>query len=187
VSPFHLQGGRLKATGRQTDRQTARSTFFPNSGKNYRSKWRHISEEGSIYRGMWSGTGWRAPRCSFVTQPCVSSARKYVQEMEFPSGAEIPQDCARRGKQLGARAQETERHSGPVVRPSVASPHRPEAFSGISARLWHCHSMLQGLFTDKKNKLHGPSPRANYTDREIAAFRRSDCQLVRIKGATWSA
>jgi hypothetical protein len=36
-------------------------------------------------------------------------------------------------------------------------------------------------------KLHGLSPRANYTDRATAACRRSDCQLLRIKGATWSA
>jgi anaerobic selenocysteine-containing dehydrogenase len=36
----------------------------------------------------------------------------------------------------------------------------------------------------KKNKLHGLSPRANYTDRATAAYRRSDCQLVRIEGAT---
>jgi hypothetical protein len=39
----------------------------------------------------------------------------------------------------------------------------------------------------KQNKLHGLSPRANYTDRATAACRRSDCQLLRIKGATWSA
>jgi hypothetical protein len=36
-------------------------------------------------------------------------------------------------------------------------------------------------------KLHGLSPRANYTDRETAACRRSDCQLVRLEGSTWSA
>jgi hypothetical protein len=36
-------------------------------------------------------------------------------------------------------------------------------------------------------KLHGLSPRANYTDRATAACRRSDCQLVRIEGAMWSA
>jgi hypothetical protein len=35
--------------------------------------------------------------------------------------------------------------------------------------------------------LHGLSPRANYTDRATAACRQSDCQLLRIKGATWSA
>jgi hypothetical protein len=39
----------------------------------------------------------------------------------------------------------------------------------------------------KQNKLHGLSPLSNYTDRATAACRRSDCQLLRIKGATWSA
>jgi hypothetical protein len=38
-----------------------------------------------------------------------------------------------------------------------------------------------------KQKLHGLSPRANYTDRATAACRRSDCQRFRIKGAIWSA
>jgi hypothetical protein len=33
-----------------------------------------------------------------------------------------------------------------------------------------------------KTKLHGLSPLANYTDRETAACRRSDCQLLRIEG-----
>jgi hypothetical protein len=40
---------------------------------------------------------------------------------------------------------------------------------------------------DKKNKLHGLSPRTNYTDRATAACRRNDCQLLRIEGATLSA
>jgi hypothetical protein len=34
----------------------------------------------------------------------------------------------------------------------------------------------------KKTKLHGLSPRANYTDRATAACRRSDCQILRIEG-----
>jgi hypothetical protein len=38
-----------------------------------------------------------------------------------------------------------------------------------------------------KKKLHCLSPRANYTDRATAACRRSDCQLLRIESATWSA
>jgi hypothetical protein len=38
-----------------------------------------------------------------------------------------------------------------------------------------------------KTKLHGLSPQANYIDRATAACRRSDCQLLRIEGATWSA
>jgi hypothetical protein len=37
------------------------------------------------------------------------------------------------------------------------------------------------------DKLHGLSPRANYTDQATAACQRSDCQLLRIEGATWSA
>jgi hypothetical protein len=41
--------------------------------------------------------------------------------------------------------------------------------------------------TKLKTKLHGLSTRANYTDQATAACRRSDCQLVRIEGATWSA
>jgi hypothetical protein len=39
---------------------------------------------------------------------------------------------------------------------------------------------------ETKTKLHGLSPRSNYTDRGTAACRRSDCQLLRIEGATWS-
>jgi hypothetical protein len=35
--------------------------------------------------------------------------------------------------------------------------------------------------------LHGLSPQANYTDRATAACRRSECQLLQIEGATWSA
>jgi hypothetical protein len=31
------------------------------------------------------------------------------------------------------------------------------------------------------------SPQANYTDRATAACRQSDCQLLRIEGASWSA
>jgi hypothetical protein len=38
-----------------------------------------------------------------------------------------------------------------------------------------------------KTKLRGLSPRANYTDRATAACRRSDCQLLRVEGETWSA
>jgi hypothetical protein len=34
----------------------------------------------------------------------------------------------------------------------------------------------------KQTKLHGLSPRANYTDRVTAACRRSDCQLFADRG-----
>jgi hypothetical protein len=50
--------------------------------------------------------------------------------------------------------------------------------------------MLQypcSLSNKQTNKLHALSAQANYTDRATAACRRSDCQLLRIKGATWLA
>jgi hypothetical protein len=51
----------------------------------------------------------------------------------------------------------------------------------------HLHYMFRHLIGGHLQviKLHGLSPRANYTDRATAACRRSDCQLVRIEGATW--
>jgi hypothetical protein len=49
------------------------------------------------------------------------------------------------------------------------------------------HSTLPYLLLKTKTKPHGLSPQANYTDRATAACRRSDCQLLRINGATWSA
>jgi hypothetical protein len=61
-----------------------------------------------------------------------------------------------------------------------------------SVRYWNCSDADQTSATiqynkQNKNKLHSLSPRANYTDRATAACRRSHCQLLRIKGATWSA
>jgi hypothetical protein len=47
--------------------------------------------------------------------------------------------------------------------------------------LWTRPYWIETLKLKKKTKLHGLSPRANYTDRATAACRRSDCQLLRIK------
>jgi hypothetical protein len=47
--------------------------------------------------------------------------------------------------------------------------------------------LLYTVYDLELTKLHGLSPRANYTDRATAASRRSDCQRLRIEGATWSA
>jgi hypothetical protein len=41
------------------------------------------------------------------------------------------------------------------------------------------------LQTKKKNR--GPRPQANYTDRETAACRRSQSQLLGIEYVAWSA
>jgi hypothetical protein len=51
---------------------------------------------------------------------------------------------------------------------------------------YHALSLSLSLSLSK-TKLQGLSPRANYTDRATAACRRSNYQLVRIEGATWSA
>jgi hypothetical protein len=56
-----------------------------------------------------------------------------------------------------------------------------------SNRTTSCHSSCPSHNSLQKKKLHGLSPRANNTDRATAACRRSDCQLLRIESATWSA
>jgi hypothetical protein len=56
-------------------------------------------------------------------------------------------------------------------------------FELVMTSFWH-NVPVQDL---KKTKLHGLSPRANYTDRATAVCRQSDCQLLRIEGATWSS
>jgi hypothetical protein len=59
---------------------------------------------------------------------------------------------------------------------------------GDVSLLPHLLSALRNIGADSlKTKLRGLSPRANYTDRATADCRRSDCQLLRIEGATWSA
>jgi hypothetical protein len=55
----------------------------------------------------------------------------------------------------------------------------------VTVSIFGKHEVIQLKKT--KTKLHGLSPRANYTDRATAACRRSDCQLVRKEGGTWSA
>jgi hypothetical protein len=60
--------------------------------------------------------------------------------------------------------------------------HRDTLY-GQNAKYW-CVKR-DGIYS--KTKLHGLSPRANYNDRATAACWRSDCQLLRIEGATWSA
>jgi hypothetical protein len=57
----------------------------------------------------------------------------------------------------------------------------------FTAGRWSASWARSVLLNVKKTKLHGLSPRANYTDWVTAACRRSDCQFVRKEGATWSA
>jgi hypothetical protein len=44
------------------------------------------------------------------------------------------------------------------------------------------NQMRNSSMPNHKKKLHGLSMRANYTDRETAACRRSDCQLFPDRG-----
>jgi hypothetical protein len=71
-----------------------------------------------------------------------------------------------------------------VVR--VRVPVGSGIFTSCLDLLWD-PSILSDGFRRMKKKLHGLSPRANYTDRATAACRRNDCQPLRIEGATWSA
>jgi hypothetical protein len=59
--------------------------------------------------------------------------------------------------------------------------------SDIFLRENHSRRITNTKTKKTKTKLHGLSPRAYYTDRATADCRRSDCQLLRIEDATWSA
>jgi hypothetical protein len=63
----------------------------------------------------------------------------------------------------------------------VALHHGADRHSRATSHGYHVTSVAT-----LKKKLHGLSPRANYTDRATAACRRSDCQLLRIRGDTLS-
>jgi hypothetical protein len=58
---------------------------------------------------------------------------------------------------------------------------------GLYSFIFSSHTKKAHSRLKTKTKLHGLSRRANYTDRATAACRRSDCQLLRIECATWSA
>jgi hypothetical protein len=82
-----------------------------------------------------------------------------------------------------------ESRAGPAVRyttrpPSVNRPSTQFGILDISQPFRPPRPVRRIALLIKKTKLHGLSPRANYTDRATVACRRSDCQLVRIEGAT---
>jgi hypothetical protein len=61
------------------------------------------------------------------------------------------------------------------IEPEISVPCLQESLSSASI-------INTDLQKQKKNKLRGLSPRANYTDRTTAACRRSYCHLLRIEG-----
>jgi hypothetical protein len=68
----------------------------------------------------------------------------------------------------------------------TCSRHQHAAVTLIAPHTCFTCSQVSFVQFQTKTKLHGLSPRANYTDRETAACQRSDCQLLRIEGAKWS-
>jgi hypothetical protein len=80
-----------------------------------------------------------------------------------------------------------------MFRPSLAIFRRnTQLFSGsyltttdpllLCYRSYFVYGLADTASVYQNKKLHGLSPRANYTDRATAACRRSDCQLLRDKG-----
>jgi hypothetical protein len=76
------------------------------------------------------------------------------------------------------------------------SKYRQPSFATVLQRdplytyITTCFELIQShhqVLSHTKKKLHGLSPQANYTDRATSACRRSDCQLLRIERAMWSA
>jgi hypothetical protein len=75
---------------------------------------------------------------------------------------------------------------------SVADPYGcnlaflDEGISNLEEKSFNS-SFVHFVLTFLKKKLCGPSPPANCTDRPTAACRRSQCQLLWIETAMWSA
>jgi hypothetical protein len=89
----------------------------------------------------------------------------------------------------GERAPGSHRTGGWAGLRTGLGPYRdsnsdPSVIEPVASHCTDCAISAPDLIPYKK-KLHGLSPRANYTDRATAACRRSDCQLLRIQGATW--
>jgi hypothetical protein len=73
-----------------------------------------------------------------------------------------------------------------IRRPGFDSRHyQKKKVAGLERGPLNRVSTTEELKLKTKTKLHGLRLRANYTDRATASYRRSDCQLLRIEGATW--
>jgi hypothetical protein len=145
-------------------------------------------------RSCGSGTG--------STQPRKCTIEELLGRKSSGSGLEI-REYGRRDPSLGPRgtrypqklALTSPTSGGNFVGVVRSRTHSTEfSFSLVSATdmfrkriLRQVLRFYQTIIIKKKTKLHGLSPLANYTDRATAACRRSECQLLRIEDATWSA
>jgi hypothetical protein len=98
--------------------------------------------------------------CSFIRQEQAFPPVRFIASMDCPINK-----CLSTANKLNAVTSQTKYKFG---------DKEPRDMGGKKKR-------------KKKKKLHGLSPQANYTDRATAVCRRSNCQLLRIEGATWSA
>jgi hypothetical protein len=106
----------------------------------------------------------------------LESVRQIIRRKpEKASGVRQPKKADRKMIGMGAK-------SIAVVRAVTVFKFGPIQHEELSAVLISSH-----VDQIEKKKLHGLSPRANYTDRATATPRRSNSQLLRKKGATWSA
>jgi hypothetical protein len=70
---------------------------------------------------------------------------------------------------------------------NLSAFYETQKFITAFAKALQLSLSLARLIQSIKQKQKQWSPRAIYTYRATAASRRSGCQLLRIKGATWSA
>jgi hypothetical protein len=103
---------------------------------------------------------------------------KRARQMETAGFSELP-DCTAAHLRM-----DSEYRAKKATRGLVPIGYRGAQLSSLlHVNVYVTHNLLNVLV----KKLHGLSRRANYTDRATAACRRSDCQLLRIECATWSA
>jgi hypothetical protein len=121
----------------------------------------------------------------------VSQKRSGLSELALSLLPVVPLRCARAAVALPLTSLPRTFNVLPHDQFQTAAPPPPLSVTQANSISVHVHSLLRGYavlsIQTKQNKLHGLSPRANYTNRATAASRRSGCQLLRIKGATWSA
>jgi hypothetical protein len=87
--------------------------------------------------------------------------------------------------QTGCKTQRQVKHIS-IVTITIFTHHACKKWKSINISIGKLkgRDLSSDLDVDlyKLKKLRGLSPRANYTDRATAACRRSDCQLLRIRG-----
>jgi hypothetical protein len=131
----------------------------------------------TLYPVVTASDCYHVTTCRASTCPCIKGIKRAVSP--FTSNLPLPRKRQVLDVWLFSISTSTYEFRWKTARGSTKYPLRFTKHFGVT--ITFC------TYKQKTNTLHGLSPRANYTDRETAACRRSNCQLLRIKGATWSA